>query len=191
MAVDYEEKEQRKQARLDAKPWLMRNLDVAGKITLPVSPATIITILLVLVNLYYTFAETRWAEASHILVKPKDDTSKESHQATKKLLTEMKQEIGSGDLKRFGDFAAKYSQCPSKARKGDLGRFKPGDMAPPFDKVIFDPKSSTETALGPVQTMFGYHLIYIRQRKIWSKCNQTAEKSQKQTRKQKTEPNKK
>jgi peptidyl-prolyl cis-trans isomerase C len=81
------------------------------------------------------------------------------------MLLEMKEEIHD-DLKRFQGFAEKYSQCPSKTQKGDLGRFKPGDMAPPFDKAVFQPSSPLETTIGPIQTQFGYHLIYIRERKI-------------------------
>ena len=157
LAISYAIDAETKQSREMAKPWLMRNIEVGG-VKMPFSPAGAIAIFVLLVNLYHAFVNPNWAEASHILIK--DPSNK-----TKQMMTEMKKEIGT-DLRRFGDFAAKYSQCPSKAKKGDLGRFKPGDMAPPFDKVIFDPKSATETALGPVQTQFGWHLIYIRQRKI-------------------------
>jgi peptidyl-prolyl cis-trans isomerase C len=144
-----------KRARELAKPWLMRNIEI-NETKLPVSPATVITIFVVLVNLFNIFFVKKWAEASHILIK-------DSSNNTKKMMEAMKKDIGD-DFKRFGDYAAKYSQCPSKSRKGDLGRFKSGDMAPPFDKVVFDPKSLSETTLGPVQTQFGWHLIYIKGR---------------------------
>ena len=146
-----------KQARGLSKPWLMREIEIGGK-HLFFSPASVICVVVFFVNLYHVFVNPNWAEASHILIK---DASSQ----TKKMLTEMKKDIGD-DLKTFGDYAAKYSQCPSKNRKGDLGRFKPGDMAPPFDKVIFNKSSATGTTLGPLQTQFGWHLIYIRERKI-------------------------
>ena len=38
-------------------------------------------------------------------------------------------------------------------------------MVPPFDKVVFDPNTKVKTVLGPVQTQFGWHLIYIEDRK--------------------------
>lgn len=145
-----------KQARLLAKPWLMRSLEVGGK-NMFFSPASLITVLVFVVYVYYFLVGSRkFCEASHILIK---DTSPK----TKKSLDEMVKDIGR-NAKKFGDIAAKYSQCPSKVKNGDLGRFYEGDMAPPFDKVCFDPKSKTGTTLGPVQTQFGYHLIYIRQR---------------------------
>lgn len=149
--------EEMARAREMAKPWLMRDLTIGGT-TLPISPATILTFIFVVVNLIYAFTSTRWAEASHILIK--DPSSK-----TKAMMTEMRKEIGK-DLKSFGLFAKKYSECPSKTSKGDLGRFKPGDMTPPFDKAVFDPKSPVGAAIGPIRTQHGYHLIYIRDRRL-------------------------
>jgi peptidyl-prolyl cis-trans isomerase C len=156
-ASDTDEQDDMNQARELSKPWLMRDLQVGG-VSLFFSPATVLTVIFFLVNLHHAFVNPNWAETSHILIK---DASNQ----TKKMMTEMKKDIGT-DLKSFGDYAAKYSQCPSKSKKGDLGRFKPGEMTPPFDKVIFDKSSATGTALGPVQTQFGWHLIYIRQRKM-------------------------
>ena len=146
------------QARARAKPWLMRTLTVGG-VNLHVSPASIITLLLFLLQIVYSFVGQRqWCEASHILIK---DTSPK----TKKAMDAMVKDIGS-NARKFGDIAAKYSQCPSKVKNGDLGRFYQRDMAPPFDKVCFDSNSKTGITLGPIQTQFGYHLIYIRQRQL-------------------------
>jgi peptidyl-prolyl cis-trans isomerase C len=138
-----------------AKPWWMRSIEIGGA-KLPISPATAIVVFVVVINIINIFRNPLWAEASHILIE-------DSSTNTKKMMEAMKNDIGD-DLKRFGDYASKYSQCPSKKLKGDLGRFKSGDMAPPFDKILFDPKSPMETVLGPVQTQFGWHLIYIRKR---------------------------
>jgi peptidyl-prolyl cis-trans isomerase C len=147
-------------AREAAKPWLMRELQM-GHTKLPISPATIVCLLVLGVNLcswiMYQTSGT-WAEASHILVK---DTSLKTHKA----LVGMQKEVG-GNAKLFGDLAEKYSQCPSSKEKGDLGRFRQGSMAPPFDKAVFDPKSPLKMTIGPIQTQFGYHLIYIRNRKM-------------------------
>mmetsp|Transcript_6501 Transcript_6501/g.10129 ORF Transcript_6501/g.10129 Transcript_6501/m.10129 type:complete len:243 (+) Transcript_6501:103-831(+) len=147
-------------AREQAKPWLMRELEWNGT-KLYVTPTTIIVVLVFLVNLCSWFLYTTsgtWAEASHILVK---DTSKKTHKA----LVGMQQDIA-GNLKLFGELAEKYSQCPSSKEKGDLGRFSQGTMAPPFDKAVFDPKTPLKTTIGPIQTQFGYHLIFIRNRKL-------------------------
>eukprot|EP00526_Cylindrotheca_closterium_P023495 CAMPEP_0113628174 /NCGR_PEP_ID=MMETSP0017_2-20120614/14598_1 /TAXON_ID=2856 /ORGANISM="Cylindrotheca closterium" /LENGTH=169 /DNA_ID=CAMNT_0000538469 /DNA_START=147 /DNA_END=656 /DNA_ORIENTATION=+ /assembly_acc=CAM_ASM_000147 len=153
---DYDkQKEELKKARDAAKPWFLRNIEI-GSTKLPISPVTGIIFSVLLINLINIMFNTWWAEAAHILIE--DPSSN-----TKKMLEAMKKDIDD-DYKRFGEYAAKYSQCPSKKAKGDLGRFKSGDMAPPFDRLVFDPKSPLETTLGPVQTQFGWHLIYIRAR---------------------------
>lgn len=84
--------------------------------------------------------------ASHILV----DTEEQA----KEILVELKESRIS-----FEDAAAKYSNCPSKDRGGNLGDFGHGQMVPEFDQAAF--------ALGvgeisdPVKTQFGYHLIRV------------------------------
>jgi peptidyl-prolyl cis-trans isomerase C len=152
--------EEMRKARLMAKPWLMRSLEVGG-VDIWVSPASLITFFFFVVQIYYAFfvGTRKFCEASHILIK--DTTSPK----IVKNLEAMVKDIG-GNAKKFGEIAAKYSQCPSKVKNGDLGRFYEGDMAPAFDKICFDPTSKIGTTLGPVQTQFGYHLIYIRQRNI-------------------------
>ncbi|KAG7360833.1 PpiC-type peptidyl-prolyl cis-trans isomerase [Nitzschia inconspicua] len=148
-------------ARENAKPWLMRDLQVGENIKLPISPASIICVLFFVVNLcsWLLFKTSgTWAEASHILVK---DTSDK----TRKALVQMQKEIG-GNAKMFADVAKKYSQCPSHEEKGNLGRFKQGTMAPPFDRAVFDPKTPLKQTIGPIQTQFGLHLIYVRDRKL-------------------------
>lgn len=49
---------------------------------------------------------------------------------------------------------------------GLLGTFPKGAMVPPFDKAVFNPDTPVGTAVGPVQTHFGYHLIFIHDRKL-------------------------
>ena len=85
------------------------------------------------------------ASARHILV--------ESEQACSKL----KSEIAGG--KDFGAAAAEHSKCPSGQRGGDLGSFKPGQMVPEFDRVVFS--APLNEVQGPVKTQFGWHLIEV------------------------------
>lgn len=161
VAADIDDTEEAmRRAREAAKPWLMRELEINGT-KLIISPATIICVLVFVVNLWSWLSfhtSGTWAEASHILLK---DTSKKTHKA---LLT-IKQDAGS-NAKKFGEYAKQYSNCPSKSQNGDLGRFQKGTMAPPFDKVVFDPKTPLNQTIGPIETQFGYHLIYIRNRKM-------------------------
>lgn len=64
------------------------------------------------------------------------------------------------ELENGGDFAAlarAHSDCPSKAKGGDLGTFGRGQMVPAFEEAAFGlPVNGTS---GIVETPFGYHLI--------------------------------
>jgi peptidyl-prolyl cis-trans isomerase C len=72
-------------------------------------------------------------------------------------------EIGKGETS-FATLAGRYSTCPSKARGGSLGSFKPGTMVKEFDEVVFSPQTRIGEVMGPVQTSFGYHLIVVDKR---------------------------
>jgi peptidyl-prolyl cis-trans isomerase C len=88
------------------------------------------------------------ASARHILV---DD------QAT---CERLKSEIEAGG--DFADMARRHSTCPSGSSGGDLGSFRPGEMVPEFDQVVFS--AAVGQVHGPVKTQFGYHLIEITRR---------------------------
>lgn len=161
MAIETDHEEGTKLAREHAKPWMMRKLVISDTMILPFSPVTFVCVFVFAVNLcswvgYHTSGT--WAEASHILVK---DTSAKTHKG----LVSMRNQI-QGNAKLFGNMAEQYSQCPSSKEKGDLGRFSQGTMAPPFDKAVFDPQTPLKQTIGPIQTQFGYHLIYVRDRKM-------------------------
>lgn len=63
----------------------------------------------------------------------------------------------------FAEVAKEHSLCPSGKKGGDLGEFRPGQMVPEFDKVVFS--EEVGKTHGPIKTEFGYHLIEITQRK--------------------------
>ena len=78
----------------------------------------------------------------------------------------MKKQIGN-DYAKFMALAEQHSKCPSgKASGGKLGTFRPGSMVPPFDKAIFDEGNKVGEVIGPVQTNFGWHLIWIEDRNL-------------------------
>ncbi|RLA77290.1 MAG: peptidylprolyl isomerase [Epsilonproteobacteria bacterium] len=89
------------------------------------------------------------ATARHILVE------------TEKECNNLKKEITSKEI-TFEEAAAKFSNCPSGSKGGDLGRFSKGMMVPEFDKVIFS--DELNVVHGPVKTDFGFHLIEITSR---------------------------
>lgn len=89
------------------------------------------------------------ASARHILV---DD---------EKVCAHLKKQIEDGT--DFAAVARQHSTCPSGSSGGDLGTFRPGEMVPEFDKVVFS--AELGKVQGPVKTQFGYHLIEVTQRK--------------------------
>ncbi len=59
----------------------------------------------------------------------------------------------------FGALVKVNSTEPGAAeREGDLGTFKKGAMVPAFEQAVWDARSGT--IIGPVETPFGFHLIY-------------------------------
>ena len=89
------------------------------------------------------------ATARHILVANEEESLK------------LKAEIEAGA--DFAEIAQFNSLCPSRMRGGDLGAFRPGQMVPEFDAVIFS-EAALNTVHGPIKTQFGFHLVEILSR---------------------------
>ncbi|MBI5728792.1 MAG: protein translocase subunit SecD [Candidatus Magasanikbacteria bacterium] len=71
-------------------------------------------------------------------------------------IAEIKKEM---TVQNFTDLVKKYSTEPGAGtRGGDLGSFKKGDMVPEFETAVWD--APVGTIIGPVETKFGFHLIY-------------------------------
>lgn len=86
------------------------------------------------------------ASARHILVKSVKEANKVKKEILSKSIT-------------FEKAARKYSRCPSKKQKGNLGTFSKGEMVKEFDEIVF--KEELHKVHGPVKTEFGFHLIEI------------------------------
>ena len=103
--------------------------------------------------------------ASHILINShiiKTDEKKTIDVAKKEidaLYEQLKGLEGEELAKKFGDLAKEKSDCPSKAKGGDLGAFSHGQMVPEFDKAAFEQEIGKLYA--PVKTMFGWHLVLV------------------------------
>mmetsp|Transcript_25564 Transcript_25564/g.55003 ORF Transcript_25564/g.55003 Transcript_25564/m.55003 type:complete len:183 (-) Transcript_25564:1674-2222(-) len=145
-------------SREQSKPFYLRDIQV-GDITLPFSPVTVAVMLIsvVLAGGIFSSSPKSTATASHILLDGKDA------EAT---LEKLKKEI-KGDYTKFQESAKQHSKCPSgKSAGGALGTFKPGSMVPPFDKAIFGKENKVGEVIGPIQTNFGWHLIWIVERNL-------------------------
>lgn len=89
------------------------------------------------------------AAARHILVSSEETCA------------DLKKRIQEGE--DFAALAAEHSSCPSGKSGGALGTFRPGQMVPEFDAVVFG-DCEVGDVQGPVKTQFGYHLVEVTQR---------------------------
>jgi parvulin-like peptidyl-prolyl isomerase len=79
-------------------------------------------------------------------------TKEEAKKVIEEVLKKLKEENAD-----FAALAMEYSDCPSKAKGGDLGSFGKGRMAPPFEEAAFALKAGEVSVI--VETAFGYHII--------------------------------
>ncbi len=102
------------------------------------------------------FNEKESVHARHILVKNEDEA--------KKIVLELKSLSGNALKDRFIALAKSKSTGPSGPKGGDLGYFAQGQMVPAFNDTVFKMKVGTVTKT-PVKTQFGYHIIYLEDKK--------------------------
>ena len=108
------------------------------------------------------FVQPEQVRARHILIKLQPQADDEKRDAAIKLLTEIRQNIGS--VADFESLAREKSEDSSAARGGDLGYFQRGQMVKPFEQAAFDlaePGDISEI----VESRFGLHLIQLVDRK--------------------------
>ncbi len=102
------------------------------------------------------FKQPAQVKARHILVK----TEKEA----KEIISQLKGLKGKALEDKFIELAKSKSTGPSGANGGELGWFSAKRMVPEFSKAAFALKKG-EITLKPVKTQFGYHIIYIEDKK--------------------------
>jgi len=102
------------------------------------------------------FNEKESVHARHILVKTEEEA--------KKIIAQLKSLSGDKLKEKFIELAKKYSTGPSGPKGGDLGYFSKGQMVPAFNDKVFSMKKGQVT-LKPVKTQFGYHVIYVEDKK--------------------------
>jgi len=113
------------------------------------------------------FNEKETVHARHILVK--DET------VAKDIANQLKSLKGVALKNKFIELAKAKSTGPSGPKGGDLGYFAQGQMVPEFDEKVFSMK--TETVTDPVKTQFGYHVIYLEDKKAKKTLSFTEVKS--------------
>lgn len=98
------------------------------------------------------FVDKEKIHARHILLKTKDDAED--------VIKSMKSFSGDKLKSEFIAQAKSKSTGPSAAKGGDLGYFPRGQMVPSFNDAAFAMKEGTISS-EPVQSQFGYHVIYL------------------------------
>ena len=99
--------------------------------------------------------------ASHILITYRganraDSKIIRSKETAKHDAERIHRSILNGELS-FSELVAKYSDCPSKYREGDLGTFTFDVMAKPFSEAAF--ALDINDISNVVETEFGFHII--------------------------------
>jgi len=106
---------------------------------------------------YFKSPET--VTASHILIKPKEDTPKGWEEAKVEADKVFKEaQDGKSD---FADLATKYSQGPSAKNGGKLGKFSKGQMVPEFEEACWTLAKNKINGIDLVKTKFGWHIIKV------------------------------
>ncbi|OIP56832.1 MAG: peptidylprolyl isomerase [Helicobacteraceae bacterium CG2_30_36_10] len=145
---EYEKVQQRVQKELAIQVWQKRELD-----KVKVSDKEL--------KNYYDknkeeFNEKESVHARHILVAEEEEA--------KNIIKELKLLKGSELQAKFIELAKAKSTGPSGPKGGDLGFFAQGQMVPAFNDKVFSMKVGTITPEA-VKTQFGYHVIYLEEKK--------------------------
>ena len=109
------------------------------------------------------FSTPEMVRASHVLIKIEGRTKSEA----KSLIQEARKQALNGE--DFKKVVARYSEDPSaKSNKGDLGFFKRGQMAKPFEEAAFSMKKQGDIS-EIIETKFGFHIIKFKKHRAASK----------------------
>ena len=108
------------------------------------------------------FKQPEQISARHILIKVGPSDPQEKRDAAKKKIESVLAETRASK-DDFGELAKKYSEGPSGPNGGDLGFFTRGQMVPPFEEAAF--KLDKGGVSDVVETMFGYHIIKVEDKK--------------------------
>ncbi len=102
------------------------------------------------------FVDKEKIRARHILVKNKAEAEA--------IIKSMKGLSGDKLKNEFIAQAKSKSTGPSAAKGGDLGYFPRGQMVPSFNDAAFAMKEGAMSSV-PVQSQFGFHVIYVEDKK--------------------------
>lgn len=106
------------------------------------------------------FRKPEQVKASHILISVPAGADEAKKAEALASIQALKARIDKGE--NFAALAQEHSDCPSKAKGGDLGFFGREQMVPPFSAAAFALQPGQVSDV--VKTRFGYHLIRVTER---------------------------
>ena len=106
------------------------------------------------------FSMPERVHARHILLK--------DEKKAQAIIDQLKGLKGEELKKKFIELAKKESTGPTGPKGGDLGYFAKEQMVLPFSRAAFALKPG-EITLEPVKTQFGWHVIYVEEKKAAQK----------------------
>ncbi len=95
----------------------------------------------------------------HILLKVRENADEAEIQMIKAKAAQLVQQLRAGA--DFAALAKEYSEHPSAQSGGELGTFKKGELAPPFD-IAFGMEVGQIS--DPVRSEFGFHIINVQEK---------------------------
>ncbi len=107
------------------------------------------------------FKQPKQVKASHILIKVDAGAAEAQKAEARKKIENVQQKLKDGG--DFAELAKEYSEGPSKAKGGDLGYFRRGQMVGPFENAAYAMKTNEISDI--VETRFGYHIIKVYDKK--------------------------
>ncbi|MCL2104922.1 MAG: peptidylprolyl isomerase [Kiritimatiellaeota bacterium] len=97
------------------------------------------------------------AKAQNAEIEKANANVADTKAAQRKKIEDIKKQLEAGA--DFAKLAKEYSECPSSQNGGDLGTFRRGMMAKPFEDAAFGQEIGKVGEI--VETQFGYHLILV------------------------------
>lgn len=108
------------------------------------------------------YRQNEEVRARHILLRLSPQATSAEEKRILEKIARLQEKLKKGAP--FDELARKYSEDPgSKETGGDLGWFGRGRMIKEFEEAAFSTPPGEIT--GPVRTIYGYHLIYVHERR--------------------------
>ena len=103
----------------------------------------------------FTSPEARVAR--HLLVTINPDYAENTREAAEARIDEAREKLA-GRSNRFGDFAKRYSECPTAMEGGKLGEVNRGQLYEELDAVLFNMREGEISEI--VESEMGFHILY-------------------------------